>query len=51
MRLGSQFAVTLAEAGSHSSDLTPSLGTSICREYDPKKQKSKQESIQDPNGQ
>ena len=34
-------AVAVAEAGSGNSDLTPSLGTSICHGYDPKKQKEK----------
>ena len=30
MWLGSHVAVAVVEAGSHSLDLTPSLGTSIC---------------------
>ena len=40
MRLGSRVAVTVAvaEAGSCSSDLTPSLGTSISYVFGPKKQ-------------
>ena len=43
MRLGSRAAVALAEAGSYSSDWTPSLETSICRGFGPKKQnKTKQ---------
>ena len=41
MRLGSCVAVAVVWAGSCSSDLTPGLGTSICREYGPKKQKKK----------
>ena len=35
-RLGSCVAVALAQAGGYSSDLTPSLGTSICRGSGPK---------------
>ena len=34
-------AVAVAEAGSCSSDSTPSLGTSICCKYGPKNQKKK----------
>ena len=34
-------AVVVAEAGSYSSDWTPSLGTSICHRYSPKKTKRK----------
>ena len=41
MQLGSRIAVAVAVAGSHSSDLTPSLGTSICHGCSPKKQKTK----------
>ena len=33
--------ITVAVAGSCSSNLTPSLGTSICRRFGPKKQKTK----------
>ena len=36
---GSGVAVAMVEAGSCTSNLTPSLGTSICRGYSPKKQK------------
>ena len=36
-RLGSGVAVALAYAGSYSSDLTPSLGTSLCSGCSPKK--------------
>ena len=39
--LGSHVAVTLVYTGSYSSDLTPSLGTSICYKCSPKKQKNK----------
>ena len=35
--LGSGVAVPVASVGSYSSDLTPSLGTSICCRYGPKK--------------
>ena len=41
MRLGTCMAMALAVASSCSSDLTPSLGTSLCRECGPKKQKNK----------
>ena len=40
-QLGSSVAVALVQAGSHSSDLTPSLGTSICCGCSPKKTKDK----------
>ena len=39
--LGSGIIVAVAQAGSYSSDSTPSLGTSICRECSPKKQINK----------
>ena len=39
--LGSGTAVAVAQAGSFSSDSTPSLGSSICRRCGPKKQKKK----------
>ena len=39
--LGSLVAVAVAQAGSYSSDSTPSLGTSICHMCGPKKQKQK----------
>ena len=41
MRLGSGVTVAVAQASSCSSDLTPALGTSIYRGYDPKKKKKK----------
>ena len=41
MLLGSGIAVAVAVASIYSSDLTPSLGTSICHEYGPKKTKKK----------
>ena len=37
MRLGSCVALAVAQASSCSSDSTPSLGTSICRRWSPKK--------------
>ena len=40
MLLGSRVAVAVAVAGSNSSDLTPSLGTCICRGCGPKKPKN-----------
>ena len=39
--LGSHFAVAVVEAGSCSSILTPSLGTSICHTCSPKKPKKR----------
>ena len=39
--LRSRVAVALAQAGSYSSDSTPSLGTSICRRCSPKSKKTK----------
>ena len=41
MRLRSGVAVAVAVAGRYSSNWTPSLGTSMCREFGPKKQKKK----------
>ena len=41
MQLGSGVAVAVAWGSSCSSDLTPSLGTSICHRYGPKKEKHK----------
>ena len=41
MPLGSGVAVAVVEAGSCSFDLTPNLGTSICRGGGPKKAKKK----------
>ena len=41
MRLGSHVAVAVVEACSCSSDLTPSLGTSICLRFSLKKTKKK----------
>ena len=46
MRLGSRAAVALAEAGSYSSDWTPSLGTSMCHGSGPRKwQKDKKKKL------
>ena len=42
MQLGSCVAVAVVEAGSCSSDSTPSLGASICRGCSPPKTKPKQ---------
>ena len=42
MWLRSGIAVALVQAGGYSSDLTPRLGSSICRGYGPKEQKQKQ---------
>ena len=42
MQVGSYVAVAATQAGSCSSGSTPSLGTSICCECSPKKQKTKQ---------
>ena len=39
--LGSWLAVAVVKASSCSSDLTPSLGTSICHKFSPKKKKRK----------
>ena len=41
MRLGSGIAVAVEWAGSCSSDLTPSLGTSMCRRWDHEKEKKR----------
>ena len=41
MQLRSPVALVMAVPGRCSSDLTPSLGTSICLQCDPKKQKKK----------
>ena len=41
MRLRFHVAVALVQAGSYSSDSTPSLGTSMCRERGPKETKKK----------
>ena len=41
MQLGSCVAVAVVQIGSCSSDLTSSLGTFICHECGPKKQKQK----------
>ena len=38
MRFRSCVAVAVVQAGSYSSDLTPSLGTSMCRRWGPKNQ-------------
>ena len=42
MQLRLHVTVAVVEAGSYSSDWTPSLGTSICHGYGPKSQKTKQ---------
>ena len=42
MRFWSWVAVAVVEAGSYSSDSTPSLGTSICHRWGPKKTINKQ---------
>ena len=42
VRLGSGAAVAVVQAGSCSSDMTPSLGTSLCYGCGPKMQKTKQ---------
>ena len=42
MWLGSGIAVAVMQAGSCRSNLTPSLGTSICCRCDPKKEKKKE---------
>ena len=41
MQLESGVAMAMAQADSYSSDLTPSLGTSICHGWGPKKQQKK----------
>ena len=41
LQLGSCMAVAVVEAGSCSSDSTPTLGTSMCNGYSPKKTKKK----------
>ena len=46
-QLGSRVVVTVVQAASCSSYLTPSLGTSICHRYSPKKQKIKLNKIND----
>ena len=43
MQLRSSIPVAVAYAGSCSSDWTPSLGTSICWDYSPKRQKDQKE--------
>ena len=42
---GSHIAVSVLQASSCKSDLTPSLGTSICRRYSPKKKKKEKNSL------
>ena len=42
MWLGPHVAVAVAQEGSCSSDLTPSLGTSICLRCSPEKEKKKE---------
>ena len=46
--LGSGVAVALAQAGSNSSNQTPSLGTSICRGRGPQRTKDKKNKIKYP---
>ena len=41
VQLGSRVAVTVEQANSYSSNLTPSLETSICRKYGPKNKKKR----------
>ena len=41
MQFGSYVAVAVVKAGSYVSDWTPSLGTSICHGWSPKKPKTK----------
>ena len=41
VQIGSGMAVAVAKANSYSLDSTPSLGTSICQECGPKKEKKK----------
>ena len=48
MRLGSRIAVVVVQAGSCRSELTPSLGTSICHGYDPKKTENKKSETESP---
>ena len=43
MQLGSGVAVAVGYAASQSSDWTPSLGTSMCRGFGPKKTEGKKE--------
>ena len=43
MQLGSRVAVAVVQASSYSSDLTPSLGTSICCWFSPKNKQTKKE--------
>ena len=45
MQLGSGVTVPVAQPGSCSSDLTPSLGISICCEFGPKKQNKPKKKI------
>ena len=42
-QLRSRAALALAQAAGYSSDQTPSLGTSICRGYSPRKDQKKKE--------
>ena len=46
MQLGSHVAVAVVQAGSCSSDSTPNLAMSICREWSPKKKENKNSEIQ-----
>ena len=42
-QFGSGVAAAVAQAGSYSSDQSPSLGTSACLGYSPKKEKKKKD--------
>ena len=46
MKLGSCIALAVAQAGSYSSDLTPSLGTSTCCGFGPQNKKKKSQMLQ-----
>ena len=43
IRFSSPIAMAVVQAGSYSSNSTPSLGTSMCHGYSPKKTKKKKE--------
>ena len=45
MRLGPGVALAVAVAGSYSFDSTPSLGTSLCQLWGPKKTKKKKKKV------
>ena len=48
MQLRSHVAMAVAADGTGSSDLTPSLGTSVCLKCSPKKQKKKKKKKSNP---